>query len=194
MRRSTLCTSGGSPNCGDFWQLTDQASTTSWQDYLSRRSGTSVCCCTASVLGVGQAPGGPLRFAPESPAPLLVFSDQSPIASGLRCPVPALDRAYPPIPLLEKTLIERRDQAEVIIIAPSWPYRFWDHLLLQMACEILFQLPCLQDLLSQHLPNKGMLYHTDLETLQLTVWKLSGVPPDQRVFRCSYRNDPSCHP
>ena len=35
-----------------------------------------------------------------------------------------------------------------------------------MVCEIPFQLPCRNDLLSQHLPSKGVLYHTDLVTLQ----------------------------
>ena len=33
-----------------------------------------------------------------------------------------------------------------------------------MVCEIPFQLPRQRDLLSQCLPNKGVLYHTDLET------------------------------
>ena len=45
---------------------------------------------------------------------------------------------YPPIPLLERTLIKiREDQAEeAIVIAPQWPRRSWYHLLLQMTCEI----------------------------------------------------------
>ena len=91
--------------------------------------------------------------------------------------------AYPPIPLLEKTLIKiREDQADkVIVIAPSWPRRSWYHLL-QIACEILFRLLCLNDLLSQHLPDKGVLYHTNLVTLQLTAWKLSAVPPRAKAF------------
>ena len=77
--------------------------------------------------------------------------------------------AFPPIPLLEKTLIKiREDQAEeVIVITHSWLRRSWYHLLFQMACEIPLLLPCRQDLLSQCLPDKGILFHTDLAILQL---------------------------
>ena len=71
-----------------------------------------------------------------------------------------------PLPSLERTLIKiREDQAEEVIVAPRWPRRSWYHLLLQMACKIPLLLLRRQDLLSQHLPNKGALYHTDLETL-----------------------------
>ena len=92
--------------------------------------------------------------------------------------------AYHPIPLLEKTLIKiREDQVdEVIVIAPSWPRRSWCHFLLQMACEIPFRLLCQNDVLSQRLPEKGMLYHTDLVTLQLTAWKLISMPSRAKAF------------
>ena len=33
-------------------------------------------------------------------------------------------------------------------------------------------LPRRRDLMSQHLPDKGVLYHTNLETIQLTAWTL----------------------
>ena len=60
------------------------------------------------------------------------------------------------------------EQAEgVIIIAHSWQWRSWYHILLQMECKIPLLLPCIRDLLSQCLPNKSMLYHTDLMTLRL---------------------------
>ena len=107
-----------------------------------------------------------------------------------------MDRhAFPPIPLLEKMLVKiREDQVDdVIVITPSWLRRSWYYLFLQMACEIPLLLPCRRDLLSQCLPNKGMLYHTDLLTLRLTVWKLSGVPSMIEAFRGSYQNDPCCH-
>ena len=45
-----------------------------------------------------------------------------------------------------------------------------------MVCKIPLLLPRRRDLLSQHLSDKGMLYYTDLSTLQLTVWKPSGIP------------------
>ena len=70
--------------------------------------------------------------------------------------------------MFSKTLNNEAHAEEVIVITPSWPRRYWYHLL-QIACEIPFWLPCQQDLLSQCLPNKGVLCHTNLETLQLTV-------------------------
>ena len=89
--------------------------------------------------------------------------------------------AYPPISLLKRTDQDQGGQAEeAIVITPRWPRRSWYHL--QMACEIPLLLPCRQDLLSQHLPDKGILYHTELETLQLMVWKLSSIPSRTRVF------------
>ena len=42
-----------------------------------------------------------------------------------------------------------------------------------MACEIPFRLPRRRELLSQCLANKGVLYHTNLDTLQLMACKLS---------------------
>ena len=88
------------------------------------------------------------------------------------------------IPLLVKTLIKiREDQAEeVIFIAPNWPRRSWYHLL-KMAYEIPLLLPHRWDLLSQCLPDKGVLYHTDLLTFQLMEWKLSSVPSRTKGFR-----------
>ena len=92
--------------------------------------------------------------------------------------------AFPPIPLLEKTLIKiREDQVEeVTVIAPSWLRRSWYHILLQMTCEIPLLLTCRRSLFSQCLPDKGVLYHTDLETLQLMAWKLSSMPYRTRTF------------
>ena len=92
--------------------------------------------------------------------------------------------AFPLIPFLEKTLIKiKQDQVEeVIVITPSWPRRSWYHFLLQMTCEIPLLLTCRWNLLSQHLPDKSVLCHTDLETLRLMAWKLSGVPSRTRSF------------
>ena len=93
--------------------------------------------------------------------------------------------AFPPIPLLERTLVKIMEDLveEVIVIATSWPRRSWYHLLLQMACEIPLLLPCRMDLLSQCLPDKGTLLHTDLKTLRLTAWKLSGTPSRIKAFQ-----------
>ena len=86
--------------------------------------------------------------------------------------------AYPPFPLLERTLINiREDQAaEAILLAPLLPRMSWYHHLLQMACKTPLLLPRRRDLMLQHLPNKGVLYHTKLETIQLTAWTLSDKP------------------
>ena len=46
-----------------------------------------------------------------------------------------------------------------------------------MACEIAFQLPCQNDILSQHLPDKGMVYHTDLVT------PVDGVEAERRALQ-----------
>ena len=89
-----------------------------------------------------------------------------------------------PVPVLSETLIKiREDQVDkVIVITPSWPRTSWYHLFLQMACKIPFHLPCQNDL-SQPLPDKGVLYHTDLETLELMAWKLSSVVSRAKAFQ-----------
>ena len=48
-----------------------------------------------------------------------------------------------PIPLPERILIKIMEEKaeEVIVITPSWPGRFWYHMLLQMACEVSLLLP-----------------------------------------------------
>ena len=72
---------------------------------------------------------------------------------------------------------------EVIVIVPMWPRRSWYILLLQMPCEIACLLLLSIDLLSQLLLAKGMLYHSDLKTLRLAAWKLSGRPSRMLVFQ-----------
>ena len=77
--------------------------------------------------------------------------------------------AYHPIPLVVRTLIKiREDQAEeAIVITSCWPRTPWYRLLIQMVCDIPLLLPHRWDLLLQFMPDNGVLYHTDLETLQL---------------------------
>ena len=144
-----------------------------------------------AVPALKQAPCGPVQHSCEPPASLLVLFDQLPTGGNLRFPVPNLDggchstSSIPSdIPLLEKTLIHiREDKAEeVIVIIPSWLTRSWYHLLLQMACKIPLLLPHRRDLLSQCLPDKGTLFHTDLMALKLKVWKPSGMPSRTKAF------------
>ena len=121
---------------------------------------------TVSVSEVGQALSGPIHhFPPEPPTSLFVFSDRSPDGSGLQHSVPVSIFAFPPIPLLERTLIKiREDQAEeVIVIAPvgqedPGTFSRWRARSLPVSNSG-------GDLLSQYLPDKGVPYHTDLVTL-----------------------------
>ena len=91
---------------------------------------------------------------------------------------------YPPIPCLEKTLIKiMEDQVEeVIVIALSWPRRSWYHLLIQIVCEIPFRIPMSMGS-PVTTPARQGCAHTDLETLQLLGWKLSGVPSRIKCFQ-----------
>ena len=140
-----------------------------------------------AVPTVEHSPGGLIHKPPEqSTAPLCRTSHPLEAASdALPQPWRGLSLyAFPPIPLLKRTLVKiREDQADkVIIIAHSWLRRSWYHLLLQIVCEIPLLLPCRRDLLS-HLPDKGMLFQTDLKTLRLEAWKLSRVPSRIKAFQ-----------
>ena len=84
--------------------------------------------------------------------------------------------AFPPFNLILKTLLKiRADKVqEVIMVTPHWPKRQWFPLLLQMATEPPLRLPLRIDLLQQRLVDRGVLYHPDLRTLELTAWRLTG--------------------
>jgi len=92
---------------------------------------------------------------------------------------------FPPFAMLQKVLLKiKGDRPEaVILIAPTWPRRSWYHLLLQMACEVPLLLTIKMDLLSQHLSQKGTLYHSDLKSL-----KLAACPRRCRPFRSGYHH------
>uniref|UniRef100_A0ABM5FT66 Uncharacterized protein isoform X1 n=1 Tax=Pogona vitticeps TaxID=103695 RepID=A0ABM5FT66_9SAUR len=76
---------------------------------------------------------------------------------------------FPPIPLIQKTVIKiHQDRANVIFIAPWWPRQPWFAPLLQMASDH-FRLPSLPHLLSLH---EGRTFHPDLDSLHLTAWRL----------------------
>ena len=83
--------------------------------------------------------------------------------------------AFPPTNLILQTLTKiREEEVEAIVLVPHWPRRGWFPLLLQMATEQPVMFHKRTDLLSQHLSERGVLYHPDLEMLQLTAWKLNG--------------------
>ena len=84
--------------------------------------------------------------------------------------------AFPPVSLILKTLLKlQSDQVEeAIVVAPWWPRRTWFLRLQSMATETPVSLPLSMYLLSQTLPERGTLFHPDLERLGLVAWKLSG--------------------
>lgn len=71
---------------------------------------------------------------------------------------------------LPQTLIKFREDGleEAIVIVPHWPRRMWSPLLMKMATLLPNIFPVERDLLSQFLPDKGLLLQPDLETLQLS--------------------------
>ena len=93
--------------------------------------------------------------------------------------------AFPPIPLILKVLAKiKLDRAEeVILIVPTWPRRIWYQLLLQLVCSPPFLLPLQMDLLSQTLTGKGTLYHSNLKSLHLAAWRLSGQTSRVQAFQ-----------
>ena len=171
---------GRSPDHSNYRGFTNQMSLTSWR--------TTCNCSDPTVAPQSSFRGGAgLKWtyspSPEPQTSLLVLLDRSPIGGGLQYPVPVMDRAVSLIPLLERTLIKiiEDKEKEVMVVTPSWPRRSWYHVLLQIVCEIPLRLPVWGNFLS-HLPKKGVLYHTDVSTLQLTTYKLSGVPSRARAF------------
>ncbi|XP_061482234.1 uncharacterized protein LOC133384332 [Rhineura floridana] len=78
--------------------------------------------------------------------------------------------AFPPIPLLAKTLQKvRRERAQLVLIAPYWPRRPWFSDLLALSVTDPWPLPVRPDLLSQ-----GPVWHQDPKWLNLTAWHLNG--------------------
>ena len=112
--------------------------------------------------------------------------------------------AFPPFNLIQRTLLQIRDQGveEAIVVVPNWPARMWYQLLLQMAVDkpVLFKMEI--DLMSEKLQARGTLFHPNLKQIHLSVWKLNGKhgavlatpsqsprlpwqPPEPRHARCT---------
>ncbi|XP_058021197.1 S1 RNA-binding domain-containing protein 1 isoform X2 [Ahaetulla prasina] len=129
---------------------------------LSRRFGTPLVDMFATRQNT-QLP----RFFSRFPDPLAEGVD------ALRSPWPeGLLYAFPPlsiIPRVVRWILE--EQAEVILIAPHWPRRSWFADLKSLSVAPLWRIPPSRVSLSQ-----GALVHPDPLWLQLTAWRLSGVP------------------
>uniref|UniRef100_A0ABM5FXC1 ribonuclease H n=1 Tax=Pogona vitticeps TaxID=103695 RepID=A0ABM5FXC1_9SAUR len=77
--------------------------------------------------------------------------------------------AFPPFPLIQRTLVKlRQSHATAILIAPHWPRQTWFPTLTNMSTEFV-KLPLTPDLLTQ---DAGTVLHPDVETLQLTAWRI----------------------
>jgi hypothetical protein len=105
--------------------------------------------------------------------------------------------AFPPLPLIPRVLSKlRQERASMTLIAPLWPRRLWFPLLLQLSCDSPRRLPPSPQLLSQSLPNQGILFNQDVLTLRLTAWRLSGDSSKTEAFQqkllasCSHPADP----
>ncbi|KAJ7320481.1 hypothetical protein JRQ81_019992 [Phrynocephalus forsythii] len=75
--------------------------------------------------------------------------------------------AFPPIPLIQKTIIKLQESpTTLILIAPWWPRQPWFATLLSLASNYR-KLPLRPHLLSQ---SNGSILHPDLQSLHLTAW------------------------
>lgn len=96
--------------------------------------------------------------------------------------------AFPPLRLIYRVLMSiRTSSAEVILIAPCWPNQPWFSLLLELLIDRPFAFPLAAKLLTQQ---RGRVWHTDLDSLHLSAWKLSGDASKKQAFqtrllRCS---------
>ena len=143
---------------------------------------------TAPVSDVEHSPSGPVRISPKPSTPPLVLLDRSSAGGSLQRPVPVVDGTISLCVPTHPSSREDSDQDQKGSSGggrrhyPHWLRRSCYHLLLQMTCEIPLLLRRRWDLLLQCLTDKGMLYHTDLETFQLTVWMLNGLPSRPKAF------------
>ncbi len=80
--------------------------------------------------------------------------------------------AFPPVSLLAQTLCKvRKDEEQVLLVAPYWPNRTWFPELMLLATAPPWQIPLRRDLLSQR---GGTLWHPRPDLWNLHVWSLDG--------------------
>ena len=78
--------------------------------------------------------------------------------------------AFPPFPLIQRTLVQLHHQsAEAILVTPFWPRQPWFPTLVDMAVDSV-RLPSFPALITQ---DAGTVFHPDLHTLRLTAWRIS---------------------
>ena len=95
-----------------------------------------------------------------------------------------LTYAYPPIPLLPRTLRKvRDDRTQMVLLAPWSPATPWFSLLTSLMVDFPIALPLSLDLLTQEVEGQGRAHHNELRSLHLTAWRLSGVASEQLAFQ-----------
>mgnify|MGYP001412616885 CR=1 FL=1 len=87
--------------------------------------------------------------------------------------------AFPPFPLI-MTLLKKiqTEPCTVVLVAPWWPAQAWFPLLLELATDLPYRLPTLRTLLRQ---TGSDVFHDRLQSLNLHVWRLSGLPSEHKA-------------
>ena len=76
---------------------------------------------------------------------------------------------FPPIPLIQRSLIKLRQQTSTaVIIAPFWPRQRWFSTMKEFAIDML-RLPSFPHPLTQ---DSGSVLHPDISSLHLAAWKI----------------------
>ena len=80
--------------------------------------------------------------------------------------------AFPPLALIQKVLLKvKRDQSELILVAPNWPNRAWFPHLLGVLVDHPRRIPMTPQLLTQQ---HGTLLHSNPVGWSLVAWRISG--------------------
>ena len=89
---------------------------------------------------------------------------------------------FPPFSMIPRCLSKViKDKATVILVTPAWQSQSWYPTLLELAIEQPVLLPQTEDLLKSP---RGELHPLTINnSLQLVVWKISGLKPLQEAFR-----------
>ncbi|XP_044302570.1 uncharacterized protein LOC123031543 [Varanus komodoensis] len=81
--------------------------------------------------------------------------------------------AFPPIPLIAKTLTKNvQDEAQGILIMPWWPCQPWFPTILSLFKKTFF---CLSRVLHLITQENRVIRHPDLNSLNLTAWLIQGL-------------------
>ena len=92
--------------------------------------------------------------------------------------------AFPPLPLLQRVVRKIQEESvQAILIAPWWARTPWFPSLISLLVDFPISLPLHRDLLTQRMEHQGLARRSDIQSLHLTAWKLSGKASEQRAFQ-----------